>query len=350
MPHKQPICGLVTAFSYHWINANHSMPNFKGTFLSKYPVLDSRDAELARDRLYSVYGATSFDRGEGRFGVRANHLQLSDIALSYCEYHSPTSVTFPEASFYRQFFSIDGAARFTSGRSESVAIGPWTRAISGGAPLRLDFGEDYRQLVLRVEAKALRRRIHALLGIASDRELIFFNEKEDVAVQSVFRRKVFEFATEMETFGALYSPLAITELEQTIVTRFLFTHQHNFSRLLWREPPSANRSVVDKVTAFIEANWDRPLDVEQLAAIAHVSVRTLFREFARAGRGSPAEFARRIRLERAADLLSHPTETTSVTSVAFRCGFQNIGRFARDYALLFGELPSLTLKRALQAA
>ncbi|MBI5264564.1 MAG: AraC family transcriptional regulator [Bradyrhizobium sp.] len=326
------------------------MPNFKGTFLSRYPVLDSRDAELAQDRLFSVYGAIGFDKGEGRFGLRANHLQLSNIALSYCEYHSPTSVTFPEASFFRQCFSIDGAARFTWGNSDAAAIGPWTPAISGTAPLRLDFGEDYRQLVLRVNADALRRTIDALVGNGSDRELIFFPEKEDVAAQSIFRRKIFEFATEMEAFGTMYSPLAMAELERTIVMRFLFAHQHNFSDLLWREPLSANRSAVDKVTAFIEANWDKPLDVEQLAAIAHVSVRTLFREFARAGRGSPAEFAKRIRLERAADLLSHPTDTTSVTSVAFRCGFQNIGRFARDYTLLFGELPSVTLKRALRAA
>jgi transcriptional regulator GlxA family with amidase domain len=33
-----------------------------------------------------------------------------------------------------------------------------------------------------------------------------------------------------------------------------------------------------------------------------------------------------------------------VTGVAFACGFQNLGHFARDYRLRFGELPSETLK------
>jgi len=39
-------------------------------------------------------------------------------------------------------------------------------------------------------------------------------------------------------------------------------------------------------------------------------------------------------------------ESTTVTGVAFACGFSNLGHFANDYRATFGELPSDTLRRA----
>jgi transcriptional regulator GlxA family with amidase domain len=43
-------------------------------------------------------------------------------------------------------------------------------------------------------------------------------------------------------------------------------------------------------------------------------------------------------------------KTTSVTNVAFDCGFTNLGHFAKDYDKCFGELPSETLNRTKGAA
>ena len=43
--------------------------------------------------------------------------------------------------------------------------------------------------------------------------------------------------------------------------------------------------------------------------------------------------------------LTAPAENTSVTAVAFACGFDNPGHFAGDYRLAFGELPSQTLTK-----
>jgi AraC-like DNA-binding protein len=325
------------------------MPNTRRTFLSNYPAVHSRDSELARDRLFSVYGASGFESTKSGFGLQANFVRLSNIGISYCGYDQPVTVTFPEAGFIRQFFSIAGSASFAFGSSAATAIGPWTRAIPGSADLKLNFGESYSQLVLRIEASSLQRTIKALVGEDSDRKLEFFDGREDAVSQSLIRKSVFELVAELDAFGTMYSPLAVAELERMLVVRFLFAHQHSFSHLLWRQPRDASRSVVDRVEAFIEANWDKPLDVNELASVANVSVRTLFREFLRAGRSSPAEFAKRIRLQHANNMLKAKSEASTVTGVALRCGFQNVGRFARDYSLLFGELPSETLKQGSYA-
>lgn len=317
-------------------------------YLEKFKVVHSHDSELARERLFSVYGADGFDRGGGGFGIRANYAKLKAVGLGFCSYECPVTVEYPEASFVRQFFSIQGRASFTTSQ-ESASIGAWTPIVSGNSRLRLQFGEGYRQLVLRIDALALERTIKALAGDASDRRLEMSECEPNSSSMSFLRRRVFHLAEELEAFADQYSPLARAELERDLIVRFLLAHEHNFSDLLRREPRSAGRSVVDRIEAFIEANWGRPIDLEEIAGVANVSVRTVFREFARAGKGSPAQFAKRVRLQRAAEFLRSPADSTTVTSVAFRCGFQNIGRFAADYLRLHGELPSETLKRGHEA-
>ena len=61
-------------------------------------------------------------------------------------------------------------------------------------------------------------------------------------------------------------------------------------------------------------------------------------------------FAKMVRLKHARQLLSAPDAETTVTSVAFVCGFGNLGHFARDYREAFGERPSTTLAKAARKA
>ncbi|MBR1018931.1 AraC family transcriptional regulator [Bradyrhizobium viridifuturi] len=314
-------------------------------YLERYPVVHSRDSEFARDKLYSAYGATGFEARNDGFGIRANFAQLTSIGLAFCSYNSAVSLSFPEADFVRQFFSIQGDAKFsTANRSEP--IGAWSPFVSAESRLRLDFEAGYRQLVVRVDAKALERSLKSLLGDASDRKLTFSGDAPDSRQMSFVRQGVFQLAQDLETFGPECSPMLLAELERSLILRFLLAHRHNFTDRLQGTPPRANRSVVNIVETFIETNWDKPIDAVKLASVANVSARTMFREFALAGHGSPAQFAKRIRLQRAAECLRQPDELTTVTGVALRCGFQNLGRFSFEYARLIGELPSETLRQA----
>ena len=59
-------------------------------------------------------------------------------------------------------------------------------------------------------------------------------------------------------------------------------------------------------------------------------------------------FVKRVRLNHAKQMLTLSTRAheETVTSVAFACGFGNLGHFASDYKRAFGEMPSATLLRA----
>ncbi len=89
--------------------------------------------------------------------------------------------------------------------------------------------------------------------------------------------------------------------------------------------------------------------VGELAAHAHVSVRSLEEGFQRYLDTTPMSYLRRVRLTRAhAELaLADPREQT-VAAVARRWGFQHLGRFAQVYREQFGELPAQTLKASIR--
>ena len=119
----------------------------------------------------------------------------------------------------------------------------------------------------------------------------------------------------------------------------------NYSALLHGEPEAPAPWQVRVAEQFIEANWDQPITIEALVAATDVSARNIFYSF-KASRGySPMDFVKRVRLGHAWKKLSRPDAETSVTTVAFECGFGNPGHFARDYHDRFGERPSETLRR-----
>jgi len=320
----------------------------RSTPLSNYPVVRSSDPELVRDRLFQVYGANSFDikRSEDEFAITADHLQVGGVGLSYVEYIGDASVGFGEVSFVRQCFSIEGAARYHTGaQSTEIAPGAWSPILHAQQPLQFEFRSGYRQIALRIEFDTLLRSLSALLG-QDVHHLSFDETRTSQSAMEALRRRVFHLATDYNERGAFFSDLAAAEVERMLVMKFLMCHRHNYTHLLLREPPPASSTAVKAVEEFIVANWDKPIDIDAMVAVAQVSARSLFRQFRRDRGCSPADFAKRVRLNHAREMLERSNQVSSVIQVALRCGFQNPGHFARDYRNSFGELPSVTLQRA----
>jgi transcriptional regulator GlxA family with amidase domain len=100
------------------------------------------------------------------------------------------------------------------------------------------------------------------------------------------------------------------------------------------------------VEDYIEANWNQALDIDRLVDISGTSARALFRAFRRNRGYSPMAFAKMVRLRRAHAMLTASNENATVTGIALRCGFSNVGHFAREYREAFGHLPSESLARS----
>ena len=117
------------------------------------------------------------------------------------------------------------------------------------------------------------------------------------------RRRVFHLAIDYNERGAFFSDLAAAEVERMLIMKFLMCHRHNYTHLLLREPPPVSSTAVRTVEEFIDANWDKPIDIDAMVAVAQVSARSLFRQFRRDRGCSPADFAKRVRLNHAREML-----------------------------------------------
>jgi transcriptional regulator GlxA family with amidase domain len=107
------------------------------------------------------------------------------------------------------------------------------------------------------------------------------------------------------------------------------------------------QEIVDRVIELTRRCVGKPISIEDMSHLAGVSPRTLARAF-RAVHGVPAShFLRVLRLAQARDeLLSAVRGEETVTEVAMRFGFRELGKFAALYRKEFGESPSATLQRS----
>jgi transcriptional regulator GlxA family with amidase domain len=123
-------------------------------------------------------------------------------------------------------------------------------------------------------------------------------------------------------------PAALSELEQAMVVQLLYAGRHNYSDRLQQRPHDTAPAHVRRAEAYIEANWNNPIMIESLAEVSGVSARTLLRASEKARGCSPMTFVKKVRLEQARRMLSKPDDTTSVSRIAFTCGFSNLSYFA----------------------
>ncbi|WP_428242674.1 helix-turn-helix domain-containing protein [Gynuella sp.] len=101
---------------------------------------------------------------------------------------------------------------------------------------------------------------------------------------------------------------------------------------------------------YVQANLAAELTLNQVAAVAHLSVRQLHQLFIRHVGMSPGQYIQQQRMLRASQLLTDTRLT--VQQIADQCGYQNLSAFSDRFRQLYGQSPStfrLSPKRQTEA-
>lgn len=106
-----------------------------------------------------------------------------------------------------------------------------------------------------------------------------------------------------------------------------------------RDRRTAALTAIRRVRDRIDREYDRPLDVEELARGAYMSAGHLSREFKRVYGESPYSYLMTRRVERAMTLLRRGD--MSVTEVCFAVGSSSLGTFSTRFTELVGVPPSV---------
>jgi AraC-like DNA-binding protein len=125
-----------------------------------------------------------------------------------------------------------------------------------------------------------------------------------------------------------------------------------------RKPSSASASLLkdqaidpawDALLAYIEAHLDQPLSLMQLQNQSNYSKRAIQYHFRRQLGCTATQWIRARRLDQAQALLSNPSCSDSVASIAQASGYRSMSLFSIEFQQRFHIKPSLLLRQSRQS-
>jgi transcriptional regulator GlxA family with amidase domain len=108
------------------------------------------------------------------------------------------------------------------------------------------------------------------------------------------------------------------------------------------------KQIVDRFVRIAQANLDKPTRIPDLSRAISVEPRRLRRACKAILGVTPVRYLHTLRLSEVRRTLSTQDGAAStITDIASRFGFHELGRFAAAYRAAFGEHPSETRQRTL---
>jgi len=153
----------------------------------------------------------------------------------------------------------------------------------------------------------------------------------------------------LEALGRLLGLLHTPELreplipliKQEIIVRLLNGPQGPLLRQLVAQGSNLQR--INAVLAQLRQNFSAPVDIAELANLAHMS-QSSFRQHFRIVTGmSPLQYLKQMRLLEARQLMLN--QELDAATAGLRVGYESSSQFNREYARFFGEPPLRDIKR-----
>ena len=252
----------------------------------------------------------------------------------------------------------DGIASYcftamSHGRATLIQHGKETTTSSGASGLvfRADPGtriltsDVNTRRTLWIEAAVLEHALEGMLGNRLPERLAFKSGIDWTSGLAASLRGQIDFLMgEIKRRGGVAdNPVALASLTDLIVSLVLRGIPHNYLERLGSGRFGAVPAYVRRADDFMRANAAAPIRVEQVAAAAGCSVRTLDAVFRRFRDTTPLAALHVIRLEQVHGEFSRRMTDASIAEVSRRYGFTNPGRFTAAYRRRFGESPAETV-------
>ena len=318
--------------------------------LDGFPAARTRDVDEMRGVVSQFYGDNRLLLAPGTksLAAHANHCQLQDVGISYADFGGAIELAFPmfTAGCSMPIVAAGGGSAAIRGHVIDLDADQ-TVIVSNGAPLKVAYGLGLETITVQLSAAAMQRKLASLIGDMPRANIVFeplldFRRAEN----GLWRRLVWFLIGEIENHNGVLPHGALGEIEQALLLTFLKANPNDNSHLLAAPVQGSAPWQVRRAEDYIEAHWDQPITVEALALVTNSSARSVWHTFKRSRGYSPMAFVKQVRMRPARQMLTQPLPGTSVTDVAFACGFSNLGHFAKDYCKLFGVRPSETLNAA----
>jgi AraC-like DNA-binding protein len=241
---------------------------------------------------------------------------------------------------------LDGHARLVQSGTETTWAGANGIVFRATPGTRLLASDSNARENLWIEASTLDHALENMLGDRLREPLAFkpgFDWTGGLAAS--LRGQIDFLMHEIRRRGGVGdNPVALASQTDLVMSLVLRGVPHNYLERLVSGRFGAVPAYVRRAEDFMRANAAVPVRMEDVAAAACCSVRTLGAVFRRFRDTTPLAALHDIRLEQVHAELKHAAVDCSTADVARRYGFTNPGRFTAAYRRRFGETPAETAK------
>jgi AraC-like DNA-binding protein len=270
-------------------------------------------------------------------GVYGRH---DGVSFRRMHYHGDFTVAFPDPQDEITFVIPTAGKIVFNHATESIGMSHVGLAIDKADIRSMQFLDDHAHHGMSINRLQLTERLSALLDKPILQKIVFQPSVDlnSAAFQGI--KALIDLATGTEFDLLLNSgTLMPSRLREMLVDAVLEAWPHNFSEALRRPAPMVAPRHVKLAVEFIQAHPEQLVSGVDLARLSHVSQRALQEGFRRFVGMSIVAYQRQVRLERAYEVLRQ-RGSGSVTEVALRFGFSNVGRFCQYFQGAFGVSPA----------
>lgn len=203
--------------------------------------------------------------------------------------------------------------------------------------------EPYLALVLKLEMSTVREilsqeEFHASGVLSSARGLAVGETPAEVLTACCRLLDLLDTPRDIPFLSSL--------MQREIVYRLLRSPLGRHLRAVATLGEQSNRTA--KAVAWLKANFEKPLRVEDLAGVAQMGVSTFHHHFRSLTSMSPLQYQKRLRLHVAR--MRMLTEGVDAASAAFGVGYESASQFNREYSRFFGQPPMRDVRTLRETA
>ncbi|KMO66972.1 HTH-type transcriptional activator RhaS [Mycolicibacterium chlorophenolicum] len=283
-----------------------------------------------------------------KLNASVNGISVGGVSLFYMSYRAHLKVTAPPlAAFMAVCVPLEGSLELRQGRTRFEArAGRGAVLLSFDEPFEMRWSPDLSMFCYRIDVSTL-RDFATTLDSPADNQLTFAREVTDLRVVESLRgcARVTELAVAQCIPGQSIAPSLAARLRDHILLTTLVAQPNSWRPEFMAKDFGGGRAAISAAVDYIEAH---PLSAtpNAVAISTCMSLRALQENFRRSLGTTPHAYILKTRLRRAHEELqaADPGLGATVTDVARRWGFTNVGRFADRYARTYGQTPSQTLR------
>ncbi|MEQ8514482.1 MAG: AraC family transcriptional regulator, partial [Chromatocurvus sp.] len=317
-----------------------------------YRLFQTSDLDEARCRVSQVYCDHRLSSRSGRVDAFHYHIPFRGISFNYMQYGTESRI---EPGYLKDFYLIQlplqGRAHVESGGKVIESNPARASVINPSALTKMVWSHDCRQFTVQITKERLERIAASCLGIPVQEAIVFDTAMENGTAQHApWWRHLFSFICEYSQECSFYRNTEILETElDNIIKALLYSLNHNYTAPLLHDAHTVRPRHVRLAMDYIHEHISENLSMDTLVALTGVSERRLYDGFRRFQNISPMRYVQQTRLKAVRSALQ-TCRDTSVTEVATKYGFTQLGRFAGLYRQVYGELPSETVARRQEVA